>query len=86
MIMNERVELAGDDDVRVSLHRKLKRIAKARAFLDVQEAEALRAAQRMQLWKQFGYTSLVDYMERELGYTPRAVQDRTSLTLHCGLG
>ena len=40
------------------------------------EAAALRDAQRTRLWTQFGYTSLVDYMERELGYTPRAAEER----------
>ena len=79
MMMNERVDVMGGDD-RIALlgklHRTLKRLSKARAFIDVKEAEALREAQRLQLWKQFGYTSLVDYMERELGYTPRAAEDR----------
>ena len=54
------------------VHRTLKRIAKARALLDSNEAAALREAQRIRIWQQFGYTSLVDYMERELGYTGRA--------------
>jgi hypothetical protein len=76
MMMNERVETCDRDESLVKLHTKLKRIARARAFLDVQEAAALRDAQRLQLWKQFGYTSLVDYMHRELGYTPRAAEDR----------
>jgi hypothetical protein len=63
-----------DDDDRV--HRTLKRIAKARALLDSQEAAALREAQRIRLWERFGYTSLVDYMERELGYSARSAVDR----------
>src|SRR6476659_195949 len=54
------------------IHRALKRISKARASLDAQEASALREAQRIRLWEHFGYTSLVDYMERELGYTARS--------------
>jgi hypothetical protein len=58
------------------VHRTLKRVAKARALLDSNEAAALREAQRIRLWEQFGYTSLVDYMERELGYTARAAMDR----------
>jgi hypothetical protein len=69
-------EAGGDQERRVKLHRKLKRIARARALLDTHEAAALREAQRLQLWKQFGYTSLVDYMDRELGYAPRAALDR----------
>jgi hypothetical protein len=58
------------------VHRTLKRVAKARAVLDAQEATALREAQRIRLWERFGYTSLVDYMERELGYTARSAIDR----------
>jgi len=74
--MNERIETGGTDEVLVELHSKLKRIAKERALLDLEEAEALREAQRLQLWKQFGYTSLVDYMHRELGYTPHTAEER----------
>ena len=69
---SERVE-RGDGE---RIHRTLKRIAYARAQLDAREAAALREAQRLRLWEQFGYTSLVDYMERELGYTPRAAVER----------
>lgn len=58
------------------IHKALKRIAKARAALDAEEVAALREAQRMQLWREFGYASLVEYMERELGYTPRAAVER----------
>jgi hypothetical protein len=70
MMMNERVEIGGGDggvasavDEKLAmLHRMLKRIAKARAHLDLQEAEALREAQQLRLWRQFGHTSLADYM------------------------
>ena len=65
--------IAGDGE---RIHRTLKRIAKARALLDAQEAAALREAQRIRLWEQFGYTCLVDYMERELGYTARSAVER----------
>jgi hypothetical protein len=63
-----------NDALRV--HKALKRIAKARAALDAEEAAALRDAQRMQLWREFGYASLIEYMERELLYTPRAAVER----------
>ncbi len=86
--MNERVEMGrgvgavagGVDEKLVMLHRTLKRIAKARAHLDLQEAEALREAQRLQLWRQFGHTSLADYMVQELGYSShRVAEDRLRL-------
>jgi len=95
MMMNGRVEIGGVkarsaaiatagvsnlDEQLVVLHRTLKRIAKARAHLDLQEAEALREAQKLRLWKQFGHTSLVDYMVKELGYSSwRTAEDRLRL-------
>jgi hypothetical protein len=76
MMMNERVEIRRGavqvgvvDEKLVTLHRTLKRIAKARAHLDLQEAEALREAQRVWLWRQFGHAS------REVS-TKRALHDR----------
>src|SRR3954464_12537411 len=68
------------DERLVALHRTLTRIAKARAHLDLQEAEALREAQRLQLWRQFGHASLADYMVQELGYSShRVAEDRLRL-------
>jgi hypothetical protein len=58
------------------VHRRLKRIVKARGALDAQEAAALREAQALRVWRRYGYSSLVDYMEVEMGYTPRAALDR----------
>jgi hypothetical protein len=70
---------AGDDRL-VIVHRTLKRIAKARAQLDLREAEALREAQTLQLWKQFACTSLADYMVQQLGYSSwRTAEDRLRL-------
>ena len=68
--------VGGEQERRVVLHRTLKRIARARAFLDTREAAMLREAQLLRLWKEFGDASLVDYMVRELGYTPRAAEER----------
>ncbi len=58
------------------VHHRLKRIVKARGSLDVQEAAALREAQQLRLWRRYGHNSLLDYMEREMGYTPRAALER----------
>ena len=58
------------------LHRKLKRIVKARAALDLEEAAALREAQQLMIWRRYGYASLLEYMEREMGYSPRAALER----------
>src|SRR3954469_6733628 len=58
------------------VHRTLKRIVKARGALDAQECAALREAQKLMLWRAFGCASLIDYMEREMGYTQRAAIER----------
>jgi hypothetical protein len=58
------------------VHQRLKRIARARGSLDAQEAAALRDAQQLVLWRAYGYASLAEYMEFELGYSPRAAMER----------
>jgi hypothetical protein len=58
------------------VHRTLKRIVKARGALDAQECAALREAQKLLIWRAYGCASLVEYMEREMGYTPRAAIER----------
>ncbi len=67
---------AGHEATCERLHRRLKRIGKARAALDAQEAEALREAERLRMWRHYGYGSLIEYMEMELGYPPRAALER----------
>ena len=58
------------------VHRKLKRIVGARGKLDAEEAAALREALKLRIWRTYGYASLVEYMEREMGYSPRAAIER----------
>lgn len=58
------------------VHRRLKRIVKARGALDMQESAALREAETLRVWRHFGYSSLLEYMEMEMGYTPRAAIER----------
>jgi len=67
---------AGYEDKCANLHRRLKRIVKARAALDAQEAEALREAERLRVWRHYGYGSLLEYLEMEAGYTPRMALER----------
>ena len=68
------------EEVRSSDWREVDRtlcgLARQRAALDVEEARWLRAAQRLQIWRELGCVSLLDYMERRLGYGPRAAQER----------
>jgi hypothetical protein len=58
------------------LHRRLRRIVKARGALEAQEAEALREAEQLRVWRYYGYGSLLEYMEMEMGYSPRAALER----------
>jgi hypothetical protein len=58
------------------VHRRLQRIVKARGALDAAEAAALREAQHLGLWRRYGYASLLEYMEFQLGYSPRAALER----------
>ncbi len=58
------------------IDRKLGGLARQRCALDAEEARWLRAAARCRIWQQVGCSSLLDYLERRLGYGPRAAQDR----------
>ena len=54
----------------------LRSIVKQRGLLDVNEAKWLREALRVKLWREVGCVSMIDYMERRLGYAPRTASDR----------
>ena len=54
----------------------LRDIAARRAALDAEEARWLREAERLQIWRQLGMVSALDYMERVLGYAPHAAMER----------
>src|ERR687890_709193 len=59
-----------------SVHQALRRIARRRAGLDAEEARWLREAVKLRIWRQLGMVSVFDYMERVMGYGPRAAQER----------
>ena len=59
-----------------SVDRALCTIAQRRAALDADEARWLREAEAIQIWRPLGMVSALDYMERVLGYGPRAAQER----------
>ncbi|MCB9565397.1 MAG: hypothetical protein H6708_33845, partial [Kofleriaceae bacterium] len=50
-------------------------VAQRRAALDAEEARWLVAAQRIALHRRFGYATLAEYLERILGYGPRAARE-----------
>ena len=58
------------------VHGHLRSNARRRAALDASEAYWLREAERVQIWQPLGMVSILDYMERVLGYAPRTAQDR----------
>ena len=57
-----------------AVDRALRTIARRRAALDANEARWLREA--LHIWRPLGMVSALDYMERVLGYGPRAAQER----------
>jgi hypothetical protein len=59
-----------------AVDRALRRIGKQRAALDADEARWLRDAEALQIWRPLGMVSMIDYLERVLGYAPRTAQDR----------
>ncbi|HWU89859.1 MAG TPA: DUF222 domain-containing protein [Kofleriaceae bacterium] len=58
------------------LDRRLRAVAKERGALDAKEAELLREAEALQLWRAFGYAGLLEYMERAMGYSPHTAMER----------
>ncbi|MCA9678458.1 MAG: HNH endonuclease [Myxococcales bacterium] len=58
------------------LDRQLRGIARRRAALDAEEARWLMLAQQTELHRRFGYATLLEYLERTLGYGPRAARER----------
>lgn len=58
------------------VHEELRSIGVQRGALDAREATALRDADEVQIWKPLGFVSLIDYLERVLGYAPRTAQER----------
>ena len=56
--------------------QKLRSIAARRAALDAEEANLLRYAEEVKLWRAYGFGSLLEYLERALGYAPRTAVER----------
>ncbi|HEY4175253.1 MAG TPA: HNH endonuclease [Kofleriaceae bacterium] len=58
------------------VHEQLLSIAKRRGALDAEEAQWLREAEQLRIWKPFAMVNMVDYLERVVGYAPRTAQER----------
>lgn len=59
-----------------SAHEDLTRLARARAGLDFEEGQKLRAAQRARVHERLGHGSFVEYIERLFGYAPRLTLEK----------
>jgi hypothetical protein len=64
-----------------TIDRTLRGLAQQRCALDAEEARWLRAAYRVQIWREVGCVHMVDYMERFLGYGVRNAQERLKIAL-----
>jgi len=67
--------MAGTVDWR-EVDRQLRTIAKKRAALDAEEVQWVRQAERIQIWKRTGHSSMLAYLESVFGYTPKTADDR----------
>jgi hypothetical protein len=74
-IERERSDRAAGQDWR-SVDRQLRSLAQRRAALDVEEAQLLLLARRLDVHVPLGYGTFVEYVERVLGYRPRTAQER----------
>jgi len=59
-----------------SLHERLTSRAKRRVALEAEEARDLVLAEEAGIWRYFGYASFLEYLERELHYSPHAAKER----------
>ena len=58
------------------IDQQVRRLAKRRAKLDVEEAALLLAARRAEVHRHLGMGSFEEYLERVLGYAPRKARER----------
>jgi len=66
------------------IDRELRRIAKHKAALDVDEARWLREAERLCIWRALGFSSALEYLEDVFGYAPRTAKDRLRVAKELG--
>jgi hypothetical protein len=66
---------AGDASWR-GIDRELRRVAKAQAALDAEELRLLAVAQEIELHRELGMTSMLEYVERVLGHGPKVGHER----------
>src|SRR6266446_2241574 len=63
------------------IDRELRAHAKRRGRIDSDEARLLCSASRLEIWRELGKASLLEYLEAVLGYGPRAAGERVRVAL-----
>ncbi len=63
------------------IDRGLRELAKRRGAIDHEEAQLLCGAHRLEIWRELGKSTLLEYLEEVLGYGPRAAQERVRVAL-----
>ena len=86
---NERVRKAGAANERSAtdyreIDRQLRRIAKRKAGLDIEEAQWLREAEKQRIWRKLGYSTALEYLEDVFGYAPRTAMERLRVAKELG--
>jgi Holliday junction resolvasome RuvABC DNA-binding subunit len=67
------------------IDKQLRRIAKRRAALDVEEAKWLREAERQRIWRKLGFSTALEYLEDVFGHTPRTAMERLRVAKELGV-
>jgi hypothetical protein len=65
-----------DDGDWRAIDQRMRGLAARRAALDVEEAQLLLIAKRMEIHRHLGFGSFAEYVERVLGYAPNTGRDR----------
>src|SRR4051812_47899858 len=68
----------------VEIDRALRRLAKRRATLDVEEARWLRMGEEQNAWSKLGYVHALEYLEHVFGYAPRTACERLRVANELG--
>jgi Holliday junction resolvasome RuvABC DNA-binding subunit len=91
MFRDERIEVAPtwaqEDQTGATcreIDKQLRRIAKKRAALDVEEAKWLREAERQRVWRKLGFSTALEYLEDVFGHAPRTAMERLRVAKELG--
>jgi hypothetical protein len=80
----ERERVGGSNQMHEEIDRELRRIAKRKAGLEVDEARWLREAEAHRIWRKLGFSTALEYLEDVFGYAPRTAKDRLRVARELG--